>query len=52
MKDVLRKSLNALVTGECGQQLLQKFESGQGSATDDGKAWLAARALMAEAVPT
>ncbi|WP_152035086.1 hypothetical protein [Pseudomonas ovata] len=52
MKDVLSKSLKALVTGECGQQLLQNFDSGQGSATDDGKAWLAARALMAEAVPT
>lgn len=44
----LREALCAVVTGECGQSLLDKFDSGQGSATDDGKAWMSARDLISK----
>ncbi|MBY0242462.1 MAG: hypothetical protein K2X55_24425 [Burkholderiaceae bacterium] len=38
--------LRAMVAGDAGRQILQRLADGQGTETEDGKAWLAAQAAV------
>lgn len=42
----LRAALSALISGNVGQQTLAKLAAGEGTDTDDGRAWLRAAALV------
>lgn len=44
----LADALDAVLKTEVGQQTFRKLEDGQGTQTADGKAWLAAKALLNE----
>lgn len=43
--------LRNLVHGDVGRSTLQKLSEGQGTETDDGKTWLAAKAFLANKRP-
>lgn len=43
--EALCKGISALLDGDIGQEVLWRFDSGQGNQTPDGEAWLAAREL-------
>lgn len=42
----LHAALNGLLTGDVGRQTLHKLATGQGTDTDDGRAWLRAAAMV------
>ena len=42
----LRAAMTALLCGDVGRQTLAKLTEGQGTDTDDGRAWLHAAAIV------
>lgn len=46
--DTEKALLRDILEGDAGASILARLDHGQGSATEDGKAWLAARAHLAK----
>ncbi|MEZ1793588.1 hypothetical protein [Pseudomonas aeruginosa] len=46
--DTVKALLRGLLESDAGASILARLDSGQGSATEDGKLWLAARELLAK----
>lgn len=46
--DTLKALLRGLLEGDAGASILSRLDSGQGTATEDGKLWVAARELLAK----
>ena len=42
----LRAALTALISGDVGRQTLAKLEGGQGTDTNDGRAWMHAAEMV------
>lgn len=42
----LRAALTALISGDVGRQTLEKLAAGQGTDTDDGRAWIRAAEMV------
>ncbi|HCF4080795.1 hypothetical protein [Pseudomonas aeruginosa] len=46
--DTVKALLRGLLEGDAGASILSRLDSGQGTATEDGKLWVAARELLAK----
>jgi hypothetical protein len=46
--DTVKALLRGILEGDAGASVLARLDRGQGTATGDGKAWLAARAYLAK----
>ena len=51
-EEKLEEALRQLLQSEVGIQALDKLRDGQGTQTEDGKAWLAAKSLVDFSIPT